>query len=131
MRVYSASRRDCSARWRHPVIPVRWIAYHSGVAVDEVAADGLLAQECLDPPGVVGGLGHRRTDVGDDDGRTVSVPVQELTEVVVVAAELGIARATAQRYLAALAQDGVAEMTLRYGATGRAEHLYALIHRRR
>ncbi len=41
-----------------------------------------------------------------------------------VAAELGIARATAQRYLAALAQDGVATMTLRYGATGRPEHLY-------
>jgi two-component system CitB family response regulator len=41
-----------------------------------------------------------------------------------VAAELGIARATAQRYLAALAQDGVAAMTLRYGATGRPEHLY-------
>ena len=41
-----------------------------------------------------------------------------------VAAELGIARATAQRYLAALAQDGVAAMTLRYGSTGRPEHLY-------
>jgi len=41
-----------------------------------------------------------------------------------VAAELGIARATAQRYLAALAQDGVATMTLRYGTTGRPEHLY-------
>jgi two-component system CitB family response regulator len=41
-----------------------------------------------------------------------------------IAAELGIARATAQRYLAGLAQDGSAEMSLRYGSTGRPEHLY-------
>jgi response regulator of citrate/malate metabolism len=41
-----------------------------------------------------------------------------------VADELGISRATAQRYLAALARDGVAEMRLRYGATGRPEHRY-------
>ena len=41
-----------------------------------------------------------------------------------VADELGISRATAQRYLAALARDGTAEMRLRYGATGRPEHQY-------
>jgi response regulator of citrate/malate metabolism len=41
-----------------------------------------------------------------------------------IAAELGIARATAQRYLAALAQDGTATMSLRYGTTGRPEHQY-------
>jgi len=41
-----------------------------------------------------------------------------------IAAELGIARATAQRYLAALTQDGVATMSLRYGTTGRPEHKY-------
>jgi response regulator of citrate/malate metabolism len=41
-----------------------------------------------------------------------------------VADELGISRATAQRYLAALARDGVAEMRLRYGTTGRPEHRY-------
>jgi two-component system CitB family response regulator len=37
----------------------------------------------------------------------------------------GIARATAQRYLAALTDDGRAMMTLRYGSTGRPEHQYA------
>jgi response regulator of citrate/malate metabolism len=42
-----------------------------------------------------------------------------------IAGELGIARATAQRYLAALARTGRAEMTLRYGTTGRPEHLYS------
>lgn len=41
-----------------------------------------------------------------------------------IAAELGISRATAQRYLAALAEDGQARMTLRYGTTGRPEHRY-------
>ncbi|GII25597.1 response regulator [Planosporangium mesophilum] len=41
-----------------------------------------------------------------------------------IAARLGIARATAQRYLAALAQAGSARMNLRYGMSGRPEHLY-------
>nr|WP_246242032.1 response regulator [Flexivirga aerilata] len=38
--------------------------------------------------------------------------------------ELGVARATAQRYLAALVDEGVASMRLRYGGTGRPEHEY-------
>lgn len=41
-----------------------------------------------------------------------------------ISAGLGIARATAQRYLAALAQEGAALMSLRYGVTGRPEHQY-------
>lgn len=41
-----------------------------------------------------------------------------------VADELGMARATAQRYLAGLARSGKATMTLRYGASGRPEHQY-------
>ncbi|WP_394849355.1 response regulator [Pendulispora brunnea] len=41
-----------------------------------------------------------------------------------LATDLGIARATVQRYLAALAQEGTVRMTLRYGATGRPEHQY-------
>jgi response regulator of citrate/malate metabolism len=41
-----------------------------------------------------------------------------------VAAALGIARATAQRYLTALAESGAVEMRLRYGVTGRPEHEY-------
>lgn len=41
-----------------------------------------------------------------------------------VADELGIARATAQRYLATLAGEGRAVMALRYGSTGRPEHEY-------
>jgi len=41
-----------------------------------------------------------------------------------IADELGIARATAQRYLATLADEGKALMSLRYGSTGRPEHQY-------
>ncbi|MFD9890971.1 response regulator [Amycolatopsis sp. NPDC059027] len=41
-----------------------------------------------------------------------------------VAGELGMARATAQRYLTALAESGAVRMRLRYGATGRPEHEY-------
>ena len=41
-----------------------------------------------------------------------------------VAQELGISRPTAQRYLSALAQQGVVELRLRYGTTGRPEHRY-------
>ena len=41
-----------------------------------------------------------------------------------LAERLGISRATAQRYLAALADDGRAVLSLRYGSTGRPEHQY-------
>ncbi|MDY0945376.1 response regulator [Frigoribacterium sp. CFBP9039] len=42
-----------------------------------------------------------------------------------VAARVGVSRATAQRYLAALAADGLVTMRLSYGATGRPEHRYS------
>ncbi|HWD80377.1 MAG TPA: response regulator [Kribbella sp.] len=41
-----------------------------------------------------------------------------------LADQLGISRATAQRYLAALTDDGRATLSLRYGSTGRPEHEY-------
>ncbi|WP_077489726.1 response regulator [Sinomonas mesophila] len=43
-----------------------------------------------------------------------------------VASVVGVSRATAQRYLAALAEDGAVEIQLRYGSTGRPEHRYGL-----
>ncbi len=42
-----------------------------------------------------------------------------------IAEDVGISRATAQRYLASLAQSGRVRVTLRYGTTGRPEHQYA------
>jgi len=43
-----------------------------------------------------------------------------------IAERTGVSRATAQRYLASLAAQGIAEVTLRYGSTGRPEHRYRL-----
>ncbi|MHA2787574.1 response regulator [Corynebacterium sp. S7] len=42
-----------------------------------------------------------------------------------VAEVAGVSRATAQRRLAAMASQGVVRVRLRYGATGRPEHLYS------
>lgn len=44
-----------------------------------------------------------------------------------VAGQLGIARATAQRHLGALAGRGTVRMGLRYGSTGRPEHEYSWV----
>jgi two-component system CitB family response regulator len=41
-----------------------------------------------------------------------------------IATQLGLSRATAQRYLSDLAADGRVRIDLRYGTTGRPEHLY-------
>jgi response regulator of citrate/malate metabolism len=41
-----------------------------------------------------------------------------------VASRAGISRGTARRYLEFLASTGAVELSLRYGATGRPEHLY-------
>ena len=63
---------------------------------------------------------------------TARLVVQALAEApaAVSAAELagrtGISRATAQRYLASLAEAGTVRLHLRYGATGRPEHRYEL-----
>jgi two-component system CitB family response regulator len=43
-----------------------------------------------------------------------------------VAARVGISRATAQRYLSALARTDAVTLELRYGSTGRPEHRYRL-----
>jgi response regulator of citrate/malate metabolism len=43
-----------------------------------------------------------------------------------VAEAVGVSRATAQRHLSALTRTGAVALDLRYGATGRPEHLYRL-----
>lgn len=43
-----------------------------------------------------------------------------------VAAAVGISRATAQRYLSGLVDDGAITVQLRYGTTGRPEHRYSI-----
>lgn len=44
-----------------------------------------------------------------------------------LAEQVGISRATAQRYLASLAEAGSVKLALRYGSTGRPEHRYELL----
>lgn len=41
-----------------------------------------------------------------------------------IAAQIGVSRATAQRYLALLVESGALELSLRYGSAGRPEHRY-------
>jgi response regulator of citrate/malate metabolism len=55
-----------------------------------------------------------------DTVRTADEPVTAAD----LATRLGLSRATAQRYLSDLASDGRVRVTLRYGTTGRPEHLY-------
>ncbi|MFD7534706.1 helix-turn-helix domain-containing protein [Streptomyces sp. NPDC059819] len=40
----------------------------------------------------------------------------------------GASRATAQRHLSYLVKEGTVRLELRYGATGRPEHLYRVAH---
>ncbi|HLR28656.1 MAG TPA: response regulator [Ruania sp.] len=51
----------------------------------------------------------------------------EDSSAVEVARAVGVSRATAQRYLAALADEGTIYIQLQYGATGRPEHRYGLV----
>ncbi|MFB7712851.1 response regulator [Streptomyces sp. NPDC056105] len=45
-----------------------------------------------------------------------------------VAELTGVSRATAQRYLSYLVKEGMVRLELRYGATGRPEHRYRVVH---
>ncbi|HET8606427.1 MAG TPA: response regulator [Gaiellaceae bacterium] len=56
----------------------------------------------------------------ESDGDVTAVEISELT---------GVSRGTARRYLEYLAATGAIELSLRYGATGRPEHLYRLADR--
>jgi response regulator of citrate/malate metabolism len=47
-----------------------------------------------------------------------------------VAGRCGLSRVTARRYLEHLAVEGVVSLSMRYGGTGRPEHLYAWPHAR-
>jgi response regulator of citrate/malate metabolism len=58
----------------------------------------------------------------------VSTAVRESTDPLTaseVAGRCGLSRVTARRYLEHLAVEGVVELSMRYGGTGRPEHLYA------
>ena len=76
-------------------------------AVDQQAGEGPLGTD----------LGTRpRTPYAP---RTVAVSAAEIAE------DIGVSRATAQRYLNYLERHGLVRLQLRYGATGRPEHEYS------
>lgn len=64
-------------------------------------------------------------------GTTENLILEQLTQgesnATAIAERAGVSRATAQRHLAALASKGTVEVSLRYGATGRPEHLYRAV----
>lgn len=91
---------------------------------------GTLSQDQIDTAFVALHEGDRpQTPKGQSPvtAKLVREALQQSTEprtAAEIADEVGVSRATAQRYLAALAEDGKARMALRYGATGRPEHQY-------
>lgn len=100
-------------------------AQHAGGDLDQAAIDrmyGILgraaAQAGARPPGAASPTTRRILEAlrGAPDGLGAGE----------VARRLGVSRATAQRHLAALVEGGDAELSLRYGVTGRPEHRYRL-----
>ena len=71
------------------------------------------------------GLSAATRDLVIDTLRTAGEPLS----AVQVASLAGVARVTARRYLDHLAETGVVELTLNYGAPGRPEHRYVLAGR--
>lgn len=91
-----------------------------GTDVDqETIARGRRALLGADGTGAVGGRSATETAVLE----TLTSADADLSAPE-VARLLGISRATAQRYLAALARDGSATVSLSYGSTGRPEHRF-------
>ncbi|GAA4251568.1 response regulator [Dactylosporangium darangshiense] len=95
------------------------------------AAGSQLSQEDIDRAVRQLRAGDRPTAPKGQSGVTARLVAERLAALprtartaAEIAAELGIARATAQRYLAALEQEGAATVSLRYGTNGRPEHLY-------
>lgn len=95
----------------------------SDVQLDQNSVDkALQALRAGDSPTAVYRKG-RSAVTADSIGEVLRGSGEAMTAIEV--AELtGVSRGTAQRYLADLARDGLVELTLRYGATGRPEHRY-------
>ncbi|MFD9004642.1 response regulator [Streptomyces sp. NPDC059582] len=104
--------------------------------VDRVGGRGITGQEQVDrifgalrtapattAPGLPSGHSEPTTDLICAVLHRASQPLSAHE----VAAETGLSRSTAQRYLRHLEQAGRLSLTLRYGDTGRPEHRYAWV----
>jgi len=89
--------------------------------------DGVLDQEAVSralrqlSPGNAGAKPRTVTEKAVLDAVTRASGASTAAEV---AATVGMSRATAQRYLSALVEEGSVAVALRYGSTGRPEHEY-------
>ncbi|WP_412538220.1 response regulator [Longispora sp. K20-0274] len=97
-----------------------------------LAGDRELAQEDVDRAAALlhdadapaAGLPKGRSAVTTDRIMAAVRDAPSPMTAVEIADATGVSRATAQRYLADLAHTGKVELSLRYGSTGRPEHLY-------
>jgi response regulator of citrate/malate metabolism len=107
-----------------------WESLASDVQLDQTAVDhALQALRAADSPTATARKG--RSPVTADAISDVLRASGEALTAAEVAEGTGVSRATAQRYLADLARDGRVQLTLRYGSTGRPEHCFEWLGRRR
>lgn len=94
-----------------------------------LAGGGDLDQEGIERALAMLRPGERNTTRLQDVTRvTILAALDRRTEpasAVEVAGDIGVSRATAQRYLSTLVDEGAVVMQLRYGTTGRPEHRYS------
>ena len=107
-----------------------WRTLADDVELDQTAVDhALQALRAADSPAATARKG--RSPVTADAISQVLRESEDALTAAEVAEATGVSRATAQRYLSDLARDGRVELTLRYGSTGRPEHCFEWLGRRR
>ncbi len=107
-----------------------WRLLDDEAQLDQTAVDrALQALRAADTPAAVVRKG--RSPVTSDAVTAVLRSTDGSLTAAEVAESTGISRATAQRYLSDLARDGRVRLTLRYGSTGRPEHCFEWLGRRR
>jgi response regulator of citrate/malate metabolism len=107
-----------------------WRSLDADVHLDQTAVDhALQALRAADSPTATVRKGRSR--VTADAISEVLRATEDALTAAEVADSTGVSRATAQRYLADLARDGRVQLTLRYGSTGRPEHCFEWLGRRR
>ena len=100
-----------------------WDATDGPGRTDQRGADRTLAM-LRDGDAPSGALPKGRSAVTADAIRDALRSATNALTAADVAAATGVSRATAQRYLSDLTAAGRAELSLRYGSTGRPEHRY-------
>jgi two-component system CitB family response regulator len=99
----------------------------------QLAADSPLDQAAVDRamqamrPGRAASLSRPPTEQAVLDALAAAAEELSAPEI---AERVGVSRATAQRYLGALARDRVVDVQLKYGSTGRPEHRYRILRPR-